>query len=337
MMNAGTVMPRVLLAGQHYSGKTSIREVVIDGKAPHDTVYLESTVAVERHETSSDFVQFEVLDLPGQTDVLQLADTQALLNDTHAIVFVMDCANGDTKTAALNRLVEMLVMVHRRNPNASVEVFLHKIDKLTEAQQKDVRHEADAYVKSRVIAEVGREWRVTVPYHMTSIYDNSVFEAFSYVVQKLVPQRSLLHSNMQLLVSNSCIASAFLFDIRTKLCIARYPREHDASSGPIYALCGDAVEMVKKVRQQYDHVGDDSESEEHGAAYDTSINSEITLHGTNTMLRLLGVSRCLMLAMVGDTTVDAVANSSALVEYNAMQFRSHIEQVLSLEPTHSTS
>lgn len=40
-------------------------------------------------------------------------------------------------------------------------------------------------------------------FHLTSIYDHSIFEAFSKVVQKLIPQLPVLESLLNLFISVS--------------------------------------------------------------------------------------------------------------------------------------
>ena len=50
---------------------------------------------------------------------------------------------------------------------------------------------------------------VTVEYHMTSIFDHSIFEAFSKIIQKLIPQ---LHT-LQDLLNN-------LVDVPSEVCLS---------------------------------------------------------------------------------------------------------------------
>lgn len=44
---------------------------------------------------------------------------------------------------------------------------------------------------------------VKISYHLTSIYDHSIFEAFSKVVQKLIPQLDSLEHLLNLFISVS--------------------------------------------------------------------------------------------------------------------------------------
>ena len=67
--------------------------------------------------------------------------------------------------------------------------------------------------------QMGEECDVEVAYFLTSIYDHSIFEAFSKVVQKLIPQLPTLENLLNLLVSTCSWEKAFLFDVVSKLYI----------------------------------------------------------------------------------------------------------------------
>ena len=54
-------------------------------------------------------------------------------------------------------------------------------------------------------------------FHLTSIYDHSVFEAFSKAVQQLIPQLPTLERLLDVLVSSCRIDKAFLFDVVSKI------------------------------------------------------------------------------------------------------------------------
>lgn len=99
---------------------------------------------------------------------------------------------------------------------------------------------------------------------MTSIYDHSIFEAFSKVVQKLIPQLPTLENLLNILISvkmtfilvffydrqlkilkkclqNSAIEKAFLFDVVSKIYIATDSSPVDMQS---YELCCDMIDVV---------------------------------------------------------------------------------------------
>lgn len=108
-------------------------------------------------------------------------------------------------------------------------------------------------------------------FYLTSIYDHSIFEAFSKVVQKLIPQLPTLENllnifisvcfiltsyskqsqsmsclrllpiNILLVFQHSGIEKAFLFDVVSKIYIATDSSPVDMQS---YELCCDMIDVV---------------------------------------------------------------------------------------------
>lgn len=103
-------------------------------------------------------------------------------------------------------------------------------------------------------------------FYLTSIYDHSIFEAFSKVVQKLIPQLPTLENLLNIFISvcsfislsllcvfvslplntrhvlqHSGIEKAFLFDVVSKIYIATDSSPVDMQS---YELCCDMIDVV---------------------------------------------------------------------------------------------
>ena len=69
------------------------------------------------------------------------------------------------------------------------------------------------------LADAGLE-KLHLSFYFTSIYDHSIFPAFSKVLQKLIPQLLTLEYLLNIFISNSGIEKAFLFDVVSKIYIA---------------------------------------------------------------------------------------------------------------------
>ena len=70
----------------------------------------------------------------------------------------------------------------------------------------DTKMETQREVNTRSLEDLqenGLENRVQVSYYLTSIYDHSIFEAFSKVVQKLIPQLPHMEQMLDTFVSVS--------------------------------------------------------------------------------------------------------------------------------------
>lgn len=87
-----------------------------------------------------------------------------------------------------------------------------------------------------------------IRYHLTSIYDHSIYEALSRVVQRLIPQLPTLENLLNVLVSTCSMEKAYLFDVVSKLYIS-------TDSGPVdmqsVELCSDMIDVVLDVSGIY--------------------------------------------------------------------------------------
>ena len=98
------------------------------------------------------------------------------------------------------------------------------------------------------MSEHNRDDEVLVSYFLTSIYDHSALEAFSRVVQKLVPQLPTLNSLLNALISSCTMEKSYLVDVVTKLYIATDSNPIDTKT---YELCTDLVDVVIDVSHIY--------------------------------------------------------------------------------------
>ena len=90
--------------------------------------------------------------------------------------------------------------------------------------------------------------QIVINYYLTSIYDHSVFEAFSKVIQKITPQLPTLENLLNALCSNSAIEKAYLFDSTSKVYIATDSSPVDVQS---YELCSDMMDVMMDMTSIY--------------------------------------------------------------------------------------
>lgn len=85
-------------------------------------------------------------------------------------------------------------------------------------------------------------------FHLTSIYDHSIFEAFSKVVQKLIPQLAALENLLDIFNQSSCVEKSFLFDVASKIYVATDSSPVDMMT---YELCCDMIDVVLDISSIY--------------------------------------------------------------------------------------
>ncbi|GJJ77844.1 Ras-related GTP-binding protein C/D [Entomortierella parvispora] len=246
--------PRLMLMGLRRSGKSSIQRVVFHKMSPTETLFLESTSKINKDNIHS-FIDFQVWDFPGQMDFFDPTfDTTAIFGEVGALVFVID--SQDDYMEALARLHSTVVAAYRVNPNITFEVFIHKVDGLSEDYKIDTQRDIQQTTTDE-LADAGLE-NVQLAFYLTSIYDHSIFEAFSKVIQKLIPQLPTLENLLNILCANSGIEKAFLFDVISKIYIATDSSPVDSQS---YEICSDMIDVIIDISSIYGRAAIGAKSE----------------------------------------------------------------------------
>jgi Ras-related GTP-binding protein C/D len=162
------IRPRILLTGLRRSGKTSIQRVIFTKMQPSQTQFLESTAHLTMNQFScGSFINFQIQELPGQLHVFSLSQTsgnigknnvqsspydddiahligggydiEGLLKRCNAVVYVIDAQ--DDYSESVSRL-NMIIQIGRRvNPRIRYEVFIHKVDQLSDEAKTETQRD----------------------------------------------------------------------------------------------------------------------------------------------------------------------------------------------------
>jgi len=309
--------PRLLLLGLRRSGKSSIERVVFHKMSPNETLYLESTSKISKNDVIS-FIDFQIWDFPGQIDFFDSSfDLEIILERCGSLVFVIDAQ--DDYLDALNRIVDTVVIASKFNIKLSYEVFIHKVDGLSD----DLKIEIQRDIHQRITEELMHEnlEDIHMSFYLTSIYDHSIYEAFSKVIQKLIPQLPTLENLLNILCSNSNIEKAFLFDVMSKIYIATDSSPVDIQT---YELCSDMIDVVIDISCIY---GPKQEKEENGSNENPSYGTDTysVIHLANSMvLYLREVNEHLALVCF---LREENFEKPGLLDYNFACFKKAIEEV----------
>jgi len=316
---------RLLLLGAKRSGKTSILQVVFQKMSPHETLFLDPTSALEITEISNNaFVQLKILDFPGGYDFSdKKLNPEAVFKKDASIVFVIDQQDGQEDLAAVEHFLDVARLAHGINPKLSIDVLIHKVEAEAETYHDDL-NERVRHIR-QVIIEQLREERLNVhpTFHLTSIYDHTIFEAFSKIVQNRISQMSQLEKLLSGLVENSRVEKAYVFDVISKIYIATDNSDLDH----FYELCSDAIDVVIDVSRIYsdesDSKGDEKEKENHALPYDAKSGAIIRMEN-NYVLHLREVDS--YLALVCLMKSDPLINRG-LLEYNFASFKKAVAEL----------
>ncbi|PWY89986.1 GTP-binding protein GTR2 [Aspergillus heteromorphus CBS 117.55] len=313
--------PRLMLMGlRRYgvllSGKSSIASVVFHKMPPNETLFLESTTRIQKDSIHS-FMDFQVWDFPGQLEYLEPSfDLENIFGSLGALVWVIDAQDDYMDSVA--RLNRTILTVQQYYPNINIEVFIHKVDGLSEEYRTDTFQDIVQLISDE-LSDAGYE-NAPVHYYLTSIYDYSVFEAFSKVIQKLIPNLSTLENLINTLGNNCGFEKTYLFDVLSKIYIASDTRPVDMSC---YEMCSDYIDVIVDISELYswDHPDRKPKGDQNQEA-----ESHVVLHD-ETMIHLMEMNKYLCLVSVIRNPESK--DKKGLIDMNCRTFQEALNDVFS--------
>ncbi|KAH8858470.1 Ras-related GTP-binding protein D [Schistosoma japonicum] len=326
MLNQIDEKPKILLMGLRRSGKSSIQRVVFHKMAPNETLFLESTHKIEKNDVSEcSFIKFQIWDFPGHIDFCdETFQSEAIFLASCAIIFIIDAQ--DDYHEALTRLHATLESAFRFNMSIKFEVFIHKVDCLSDDQKMDIQRDITQHVTSvleDLLCEQPSNSGISIGFHLTTIYDHSIFEAFSKVVQKLIPYLEAFEHLLNIFITNSMVDKAFLFDVTSKIYLAT---DSNAVDMQTYELCCDMIDVVVDVAAIYtpqSNFVDPPVSEQTGATIILNNDRALYLRGINQYMALA----CLM--------YEESLEKMGLIEFNFCVIKKALQQMLELNQQHA--
>uniref|UniRef100_A0A7S0FXV5 Ras-related GTP-binding protein n=1 Tax=Pyrodinium bahamense TaxID=73915 RepID=A0A7S0FXV5_9DINO len=308
--------PKVLVWGPPRAGKTSILKVVFQKMSPCEALFIETTKNVEVTSVNRNaLVRFKVLDFPGNS---MFGEDLNVFKNVGVVVFVVD-AQEDSFTGAVSMAKKIILLACRANAKISFDVLVHKLDGdhfFNEDQKCQIQRD----IHSKITEELEEKVNAKVTSHCTSIYDHTVFKAFSKIVQKILPEVPTLETSLDYLISNSRMEKAYLFDIISKVYIASDPQPVDIQS---YELCSDMIDVVIDVSCIYG-ITEDGNSIASTIEQDCQSRCIIHLHN-GTLLYLNQVDRCLALVCI--IRDEVFEHQQYLLDYNIKIFQEALEEI----------
>ncbi len=216
--------------------------------SPHETLFrLEATQGLERAVVDhTPLCRFTVWDFPGD----YYGDDEDVFGGSTSLIFVVD-AQDEPYDHVLQSFTNVVTRALESNPNVVIEVFINKVDGelfLSDESKYDCRRDIMTQVTDELTEAGVSPDSVHIRYHLTSIYDHSIYEALSRVVQRLIPQLPTLENLLSVLVSTCSMEKAYLFDVVSKLYISTDPGPVDMQS---VELCSDMIDVVLDVSGIY--------------------------------------------------------------------------------------
>jgi len=229
-------------------------------------------------------------------------------------------AQDDEYQDSLAKLISTVARAYEVNPHTRFEVFIHKVDVLSDEQKLEVQR----VIQTQAMEELmqSKLEGIHLNFYLTSIFDHSIFEAFSKVVQRLIPQLPTLERLLDIMLSNCRMEKAFLIDVVSKIYVATDSFPVDMQN---YELCSDMIDVVIDVSCIY---GLKEEGET--MAYDPETQSVIKLNN-GMVLYLREVNKYLALVcMIRGEKFD----KQGLIDYNFECLKRAITRVFEVGKMH---
>merc|ERR1711972_823680 len=209
-------------------------------------------------------------------------------------------------------------IAHKVNQKISFDILLHKVDGdlfFSEEHKTEIQRD----IHSKLMEDLQDKVDAQINFHCTSIYDHTIFEAFSKIVQKLIPQLPVLEQALDYLITYSRMEKAYLFDAVSKIYIASDPQPVDLQS---YELCSDMIDVVIDVSCIYG-LAEDGNSIASSIACDAKSSCVIHLNN-GTLLYLREVDRCLALVCI---LREENFDRQHLLDYNIKVFKEALTEI----------
>ncbi|CAF1245491.1 unnamed protein product [Adineta steineri] len=236
--------PKLLMWGLTKSGKTSVIKLIFEKMTAGETLQLPETKIVQTHElTCGIHVRFQIRDVPGPKTALS-DDFETYALESTTIVFVLDVT--DDYSDAINLLISSVQWMYNNGHNVRFEVLIHKIDGVHEQD----RLERYSTIQQRVNIML-HECSIKEPvinFYLTSIYDHSIHEAFSKIVQNQMRQLRALENMLDLVTASTQLDKIFVCDIYNKIFLASDTRPVETQ---LSELCCDVVDVYKDISSIY--------------------------------------------------------------------------------------
>lgn len=188
---------KVLLMGKAHSGKTSMRSIIFANYLARDTMRLSPTLDVEHHHVRflGDLV-LNLWDCGGQDAFYESyfeRDRETIFRSVELLIYVFDIAS-ECPEKDFDHFAGVLEAIEENSPDARIFVLVHKMDLVAKEEQEMILED-----RARLIEESCTSCGVHTDNFQcfgTSIWDETLYKAWSEIVRYLIPNISVLQTHL---------------------------------------------------------------------------------------------------------------------------------------------
>nr|CDP95533.1 BMA-RAGA-1 [Brugia malayi] len=212
---------KVLLMGKSGSGKTSMRSIIFANYIARDTNRLGPTMEVEHaHVRFLGNLVLHLWDCGGQEAFMEnylASQKDQIFKNVQVLIYVFDVESREMEKdyRYYQSCLEALI---QNSPNAKVFCLIHKMDLVSE-EHKD--QERDIMSRSKLAAEKFGHDNVVRQCYRSSIWDETLYKAWSAIVCHLVPNVASMEARLKQFAVILDADEVLLFEKATFLVIAQ--------------------------------------------------------------------------------------------------------------------
>jgi len=186
---------KVLLMGKSNSGKTSMRSIIFANYLARDTMRLSPTLDVEHHHVRFlGGLLLNLWDCGGQHAFYESyfeRDRETIFRSVELLIYVLDI-ESECPEKDFEHFTGVLEAIEENSPDARIFVLVHKMDLVADYEKEDILEN-----RRLLIAETCRGCGVSnFQCFGTSIWDETLYKAWSEIVTSLIPNIGLLESHL---------------------------------------------------------------------------------------------------------------------------------------------
>ena len=258
----------ILITGISKSGKTSIKKVVFEKIPPNETVYNETTENLEIFNVETlGFCKLNIIEFPSTFKYEKANDeVEKILNKCGSLIFIIN--SQEKKEVQYEYFKKNIVQILLKHKNISLSILIHKNDN-SNISCNDFNLLKEE-IKKRII-QIQKENSlkdINITFFTTSIYNTSIFEAFSKILQNIIIQNKNLSILTDEISKNCKFENAFLFDVFNKIYLG--VNNSSVESSKTYDICTNLIDIVLDMVSIY---GDESYND-----FDNNLSCSIKLN-----------------------------------------------------------
>ncbi|OEU17631.1 Gtr1_RagA-domain-containing protein [Fragilariopsis cylindrus CCMP1102] len=186
---------KVLLMGKAHSGKTSMRSIIFANYLARDTTRLSPTLDVEHHHVRflGDLV-LNLWDCGGQDAFYESyfeRDRETIFRGVELLIYVFDI-ESETPEKDFDHFCGVLEAIEENSPDARIFLLIHKMDLVAEEDREAILEDRKQLIEESCISCGVENFQC----FGTSIWDETLYKAWSEIVTNLIPNIGLLETHL---------------------------------------------------------------------------------------------------------------------------------------------